>query len=106
MTRERREPFRMTPEGIHERVVVYTVIPKLPERLKPLDEMARNLWFCWNLEVIDLFRSIDPDLWEEAGHNPLAMVSSLGNDRIKNSWRMTASCSKWIASRPSSGLHG
>ncbi len=64
-------------------VVVYTVIPKLPERLKPLEEMARNLWFCWNLEVIDLFRSIDPDLWEETGHNPLAMVSSLGNDRIK-----------------------
>jgi starch phosphorylase len=64
-------------------VVVYTVIPKLPERLKPLEEMARNLWFCWNLEVIDLFRSIDPGLWEETGHNPLAMVSSLGNDRIK-----------------------
>jgi starch phosphorylase len=64
-------------------VVVYAVIPKLPERLKPLEEMARNLWFCWNLEVIDLFRSIDPDLWEETGHNPLAMVSSLGNDRIK-----------------------
>ena len=64
-------------------VVVYTVIPKLPERLKPLEEMARNLWFCWNLEVIDLFRSVDPGLWEETGHNPLAMVSSLGNDRIK-----------------------
>jgi glycogen phosphorylase len=64
-------------------VVVYTVVPKLPERLNPLEEMAKNLWFCWNLEVIDLFRSIDPGLWEETGHNPLAMVSSLGNDRIK-----------------------
>ena len=64
-------------------VVVYTVVPKLPERLDPLEEMAKNLWFCWNLEVIDLFRSIDPVLWEETGHNPLAMVSSLGNDRIK-----------------------
>ena len=64
-------------------VVVYTVVPRLPERLKPLEEMAKNLWFCWNLEVIDLFRSIDPGLWEETGHNPLAMVSSLGNDRIK-----------------------
>ena len=64
-------------------VVVYTVVPRLPERLKPLEEMAKNLWFCWNLEVIDLFRSIDPGLWEETGHNPLAMVSSLANDRIK-----------------------
>ena len=64
-------------------VVVYTVVPKLPERLNPLEKMANNLWFCWNLEVIDLFRSIDPGLWEETGHNPLAMVSSLGNDRIR-----------------------
>ena len=64
-------------------VIVYTVVPKLPERLSPLEEMAKNLWFCWNLEVIDLFRSIDPDLWEETGHNPLAMVSSFGNNRIK-----------------------
>ena len=64
-------------------VVVYTVVPRFPERLKPLEEMAKNLWFCWNLEVIDLFRSIDPGLWEETGHNPLAMVSSLANDRIK-----------------------
>ena len=64
-------------------VVVYTVVPRFPERLKPLEEMAKNLWFCWNLEVIDLFRSIDPGLWEETGHNPLAMVSPLANDRIK-----------------------
>jgi glycogen phosphorylase len=64
-------------------VVVYTVVPRLPERLKPLEAMAKNLWFCWNLEVIDLFRSIDPGLWEDTGHNPLAMISALGNERIK-----------------------
>ena len=64
-------------------VIVYTVVPKLPDRLKPLEEMARNVWFAWNLEVLDLYRSIDPNLWEETGHNPLAMVSSLGNERIQ-----------------------
>ena len=64
-------------------LIVYNVVPKLPERLSLLEEMARNLWFCWNLEVIDLFRSIDANLWEETGHNPLAMVSRLDNERIK-----------------------
>ena len=63
-------------------VVVYTVVPKLPERLSPLEEMAKNLWFCWNLEVIDLFRSIDPNLWEETGHNPLAMLGQLSHERV------------------------
>jgi glycogen phosphorylase len=64
-------------------VIVYTVVPKLPERLSPLEEMAKNLWFCWNLEAIDLFRSIDNNLWEETGHNPLAMLSRLDNNRLK-----------------------
>jgi hypothetical protein len=43
-------------------VVVYTVVPKLPPRLSVLEEMAKNLWFSWNLEAIDLFRSIDQNL--------------------------------------------
>ncbi len=62
--------------------MVYTVVPRLPERLSPLEEMAKNLWFSWNLEAIDLFRSIDNSLWEETGHNPLAMLSRLGRDRV------------------------
>ncbi|MEW6571385.1 MAG: alpha-glucan family phosphorylase [Nitrospirota bacterium] len=65
-----------------DELVLYTVVPKLHERLSPLEEMARNLWFCWNIEVIDLYRSIDPNLWEETGHNPLGMVSRLDNNRL------------------------
>lgn len=68
----------MTPSTL----VLYTVLPKLHERLLPLEEMSKNLWFSWNIEVIDLFRSIDPNLWEESGHNPLAMVNRLGTARM------------------------
>jgi starch phosphorylase len=64
-------------------IVVYTVIPSLPERLLPLMDLAKNLWFSWNLEVIDLFRSIDQNLWEETHHNPLAILGRLGKDRIQ-----------------------
>jgi starch phosphorylase len=63
-------------------IILYTVIPKIPDGLKPLEEIARNLWFCWNLEAIDLFRSIDQNLWEETGHNPLAMLGLLNPDRL------------------------
>ncbi len=58
-------------------ILLYTVIPNLPSRLSPLLEMAKNVWFSWNLPVIDLFRSIDQNLWEETGHNPLAMLGQL-----------------------------
>ena len=64
-------------------VVVYLVSPNLPERLRPLMDMAKNLWFCWNQEAIDLFRSVDQNLWEETGHNPLAILGRLKNTRIQ-----------------------
>ena len=63
-------------------VVLYTVVPHLPSRLNPLLELARNIWFSWNLPIIDLFRSIDQNLWEETGHNPLAMLGQLSHERI------------------------
>ncbi len=63
-------------------ITLFTVVPHIPDRLKPLEEMAKNLWFCWNLEAIDLFRSIDMTLWEETGHNPVAMLGRLGRDRF------------------------
>jgi starch phosphorylase len=63
-------------------VVLYTVVPHLPSRLSPLLELARNIWFSWSLPVIDLFRSIDQNLWEETGHNPLAMLGQLSHERI------------------------
>ena len=64
-------------------VVVYIVSPNLPERLRPLMDLAKNLWFCWSQEAIDLFRSVDQNLWEETGHNPLAILGRLKNTRIQ-----------------------
>ena len=64
-------------------IVVYTVTPNLPERLRPLMDLAKNLWFSWNLGGINLFRSVDQNLWEETNHNPLAILGRLGNERIQ-----------------------
>jgi starch phosphorylase len=64
-------------------IILYTVVPNLPERLFPLLELARNVWFSWNLEAIDLFRSVDQNLWDETHHNPLAILGRLSNERIQ-----------------------
>ncbi len=86
--RHRREKVQVpdwTGKGNREmkEITLYTVVPKIPEPLKPLEEMARNIWFCWNIEAIDLFRSIDPTLWEETNHNPIAMLGRVGNERLE-----------------------
>lgn len=55
----------------------------LPERLKPLDVLSKNLWWCWNQQAIDLFKSADAELWEVANGNPIAMLDMIGLKKYK-----------------------
>ncbi len=58
-----------------------TIKSRLPEQLKCLDEMAHNMWWAWNHEARDLFKSLDEKLYEEVGHNPVALLEQLNYDR-------------------------
>ena len=49
----------------------------LPDRLKHLDELAKNLWWCWNQEAIDLFSTLDESLWASTQGNPLALLDKI-----------------------------
>ncbi|RLA85991.1 MAG: alpha-glucan phosphorylase [Deltaproteobacteria bacterium] len=62
---------------------VFSVVPRLPERLKPLEELAYNLLFAWNLDIGRIFRRVSEDLWAETYHNPVLMLSRLSQDRIR-----------------------
>ena len=61
----------------------FTVRPVLPEVLKPLGDLARNLRWCWNTDTQDLFRSVDPDLWESSGHDPVKLLSDVSVERLE-----------------------
>jgi len=67
-----------------QKIRKFIVTPSLPPKLQPLLEIARNLWWCWNPEAINLLRRVDPDLWEERHHNPIAVLGSLTSDRISD----------------------
>lgn len=62
----------------------FYVAAVLPEKLEPLREVAYNLWWCWNRDAIDLFRRIDPELWDEAGHNPIRMLGLASQEQLNN----------------------
>lgn len=53
------------------------VEPRIPEKLKGLQKLSRNLWWSWNFKATELFESIDPEKWKESGQNPIAMLDSL-----------------------------
>ncbi len=59
-----------------------TVKAELPAQLKPLEEMARNLWWVWNSEGKSLFRDLNPDLWRATGENPVMLLQQLTSERI------------------------
>ena len=50
-----------------------TVKSRIPESLKMLEEMARNIWWSWNDEAIEMFKELDPELWSVVGQNPVAL---------------------------------
>ncbi|MBN1620098.1 alpha-glucan family phosphorylase [candidate division WOR-3 bacterium] len=56
-------------------VRIFKVIPSLPEELSSLRTIAFNLWWGWNEEAVKLFHRISPELWEQANHNPVALLS-------------------------------
>ena len=60
-----------------------TVKSHIPEALKHLDEMAHNLWWTWNTEARELFRSLDKDLWVKVDKNPIELLSRISYSTLK-----------------------
>ena len=65
-----------------EEIQIYKVYPAIPEPLSFLDYLARNLWWCWNSEAIELFHRINPAQWEKIGKNPVAFLSHISQRRF------------------------
>lgn len=55
----------------------------IPEKLIALEELAKNLWWCWNDSAREVFRYIDIDEWRRCGHNPIALLDSISLNRYK-----------------------
>jgi starch phosphorylase len=73
-----KEPFALMVKP----VATISVIPKLPEPLARLEELAYNLWWSWNHDAIALFRRMDRDLWLSTGHNPVMILGRISQARL------------------------
>jgi starch phosphorylase len=45
--------------------------------------LARNLWWTWHPEVINLFRDLDPIRWRQLDHNPIALLAEFTPERLE-----------------------
>ena len=59
-----------------------TVHANLPENLKKLQELAYNLWWVWNSDTKNIFRSVDREAWHRAQSNPVVMLNFISYERM------------------------
>jgi len=60
-----------------------SVSPKLPDKLKPLLNLAHNMWWVWNSQAHELFRRMDRDLWEKIYHNPIKLLGMMSQEKLE-----------------------
>jgi starch phosphorylase len=63
-------------------ISTYTVKPKLPPVLKPLEEIARNLWLSWNFDAVQLFIRLDYDVWLQSSQSPVRTLGMVSQERL------------------------
>lgn len=60
----------------------FTVRSVLPENLLPLAKLAQNLRWSWHRPTRDFFASLDPQVWDEVGHDPVAFLGSISTEKL------------------------
>ena len=65
-----------------QKLQLFNVSASIPKNLKFLEVLSRNLWWCWNLDAIELFKRIEPDLWKDAKSNPFELLNSVSQARF------------------------
>lgn len=61
----------------------YFVMLNLPEKLMPLKEMAYNLCWSYNSDIVELFKSLKPAKWDDLAHNPIEILFSLNQEELE-----------------------
>ena len=63
--------------------LTFKIRPNLPPALAPLTELAGNVWFSWHAEAVDLWQRVDHHLWPRVGHNPVALMNQVSQERLE-----------------------
>ena len=79
------------------RLQYFDVSAVLPEPLRPLERIARNLWWCWDHDAPQLFREISPVAWDQHRHNPLRFLRHAFPDDLRAKSADAAFCARVAA---------
>lgn len=60
----------------------FTVRAALSDTLAPLGELVGNLRWSWHPPTLDLFASVDPELWQRVGGDPVRLLGEVSATRL------------------------
>lgn len=61
----------------------FAVRAALPDQLAALFPIALNLRWSWDARTVELFRWMDPEMWERAHHDPVRMLGLVPSARFQ-----------------------
>ncbi len=47
-------------------------------------KLSRNLWWSWDTESKELFKSLSPLLWERVNHNPVELLRHISSEELES----------------------
>ena len=56
---------------------------QVPKRIGRLPELANNLWWSWDEDGRQVFRSLNYELWRASGHNPVKQLRDIHPDKLE-----------------------
>lgn len=54
----------------------------IPKRIERLNELSYNLWWTWHLPARELYKELDPVLWETVKQNPVLFLHRIEPERL------------------------
>jgi len=55
---------------------------ELPPTLAPLRELSWNYWWSWAPDGAEVFRDLDPNLWQQCAQNPRLLLTHISDLRL------------------------
>jgi len=59
-----------------------TFLEKIFSRIDRLVDLVYNMWWSWNSEARQMFRSLDKPLWYSTNHNPVKMLKLISEEKL------------------------
>ena len=61
----------------------FSLSTTLPSEISKLNDIVYNIWWTWDDEAQELFKSINPELWQYFQHNPVLMLKNIPSSDLK-----------------------